>query len=192
MGVVLLEALKFMVHLVETDEYRTLPPPAAFAKHNPSLFEILKTPIAGAAWVNKLFKKRKGATSAAGDVLPEADAGVQPDAKRKSKAKGKAKAKAKSKAGLAGDDNIEDKDLVVQDMKMELADCRPKWWLDDLIGCLLHAAKCGLIGQRECRSHLMFEGNEPLTIYHCCLSDVVFDLVSNLFFSGDCSNRRVS
>jgi hypothetical protein len=56
------------------------------------------------------------------------------------RAKGKAKAKAKSKS-KGQDDQDEQQEDVTSDVKINLADQRPRWWLDDLIGCLVHASR---------------------------------------------------
>ena len=128
LGLVAMEGCKFLAALDLDDELRRLPDSASiFGKNNPAIFERLKTPVAGAAWVNKVMKG-------------QGDSG--PKSKARPKAKGKAKAKAKAKAAaISGVNPEEDREDVEGDVKMSMADSRPRWWLDDLLGCLLRAAK---------------------------------------------------
>ena len=148
LAVVCMEGCKFMAQVaVVGDDARHLPDvDGLFSKFQQSVFERLKVPVVGAAWVDKVFRKPKGGSG--GNSKPKEDpAGAQedgasaPKAKGRAKAKGKAKAKAKSSASASLGESGEQRADVLTDVKMEMADCRQKWWLDDLIGCLVRA--CG-------------------------------------------------
>ena len=158
LGLVAMEGCKFLAALDLDDELRRLPDSASiFGKQNPGIFERLKTPVAGAAWVNKVMKGQGGSEPAA-------------KSRAKAKAKNKAKGKAKAKAGAGpGVNPEEDREDVEGEVKMNMADSRPRWWLDDLLGCLLRAAK----GQKlEWGSHrgrnLKHEvrGSVPSLLFH--------------------------
>ena len=120
-----------MASLDLDDDLRRLPDGAStiFQKLNTTIIERLKAPVAGAAFVNKVTKTGSDPSKSKG----------QP------KAKASRKAKAKPKAAAAGSgkpsEPVEDREDLEGEVKMTMADSRPRWWLDDLLGCLLHASK---------------------------------------------------
>jgi hypothetical protein len=161
LSLVCLEACKFLVSLTPTEsDSRRLPDPTPFQKHNPAMFERFKVPISGASFIKKIFRGRKkmteldATTSAGADGDQQSQAMDGDDAtgaqnentsnpgrgRGRGRAKGKAKAKAKSKS-KGQDDQDEQQEDVTSDVKINLADQRPRWWLDDLIGCLVHASR---------------------------------------------------
>ena len=145
LAIMALEGCKFMAEIaVAGDEGRHLPEvEVLFAKHVPSMFERLKVPVSGAGWVEKIFKTKGREKKTKDDEgMNEGDTSkTKSSAKAKAKAKGKAKAKAKAKAAASnGIGDPEDRDEVVADVQMDVAGRRQKWWLDDLIACLLRAS----------------------------------------------------
>lgn len=128
---------------------------------NVNIFERLKAPVAGAPWVNKVFRS--------GDTKKTSVAS-NPSAKPKAKGKAKAKAKSASKAA-----NSEDVSNVVEDIQMDHADRRARWWLDDLIACLLHAAQGAMMSC--CRS---CELCVAVACFQCLIVVTVVMSVSNL------------
>ena len=143
LAVVCMEGCKFMAQVaVAGDDARHLPDvEALFSKFQQAVFERLKVPVVGAAWVDKVFRKKntKSKENPAGPSGAQ-EATSTPKSKAKTKAKGKAKAKAKSSAAACVGDSVEQREDVLTDVKMDMADCRQKWWLDDLIGCLVRAS----------------------------------------------------
>ena len=133
---------------------RTLPT-WGFAKSSPGVIERLKTEIAGAKFVEKLFTAttRKGTTTStdqnsdgngASENLSKLDISdiLQPKKKAKKTGAGvKAKAKAKGRAGPAGPeaeyDDVAGADAAVP---LEHGAERPRWWVDDMLLSLVHAA----------------------------------------------------
>lgn len=141
LAVVCMEGCKFMATVaVVGDDARHLPDvDALFSKFQQTVFERLKVPVVGAAWVDKVFRKAKGASKPKEDAAGAQEGGASvPKWRAKAKAKGKAKAKASASAaaGVSG----EQREDVLTDAKMDMADCLQKWWLDDLIGCLVRAS----------------------------------------------------
>ena len=139
------------------EDARRLPDPTIFQKHNPAMFERFKVPIAGASFIKKLFKSRKGQQvedtdghdgqkdEEAQEASEAPGKGSRGRGRGRGRGKAKAKAKAKSKAGVLDDlEEQKEKDEMMSDVKMDMADSRPRWWLDDLIGCLVHAARRAL------------------------------------------------
>ena len=133
LGLVCMEGCKFMAPLDLDDDLRRLPDGATtiFQKQNTTIIERLKAPVAGAAFVNKVTKTGSGSDPSKSKGQPKAKAA------RKAKAKPKAAAAGSGKPSEA----VEDRDDIEGDVKMNMADSRPRWWLDDLLGCLLHASK---------------------------------------------------
>ena len=147
LAIIALEGCKFMAEIaVAGDDGRHLPEvEILFSKHVPSMFERLKVPVSGAGWVEKIFKTNRREKKTKDDEgMLEGDASktkAVASAKGKAKAKAKGKAKAKAKAAASnGTGDQEDRDEVVADVQMDVAGRRQKWWLDDLIACLLRAS----------------------------------------------------
>ena len=108
-------------------------------KHVPDILNRLLTEIKGAPFVNKLSgtgkpnkKTSQGSDQPSGSGAVDVSELLHP----KKKARKAAKAKAKSKIGVTDGVAAEEVDLEVF---VEGA-TRPRWWVDDLIGCLQHAA----------------------------------------------------
>ena len=150
LAIVFLEGSKFMAAISVTgDDSRHLPEPEQlFSKHVPSMFERLKVPVSGAQWVDKIFRTKKAAKTIKDDEAAAAADQQDGDSKPKGRGRGrgsragkaKAKGKAKPKAAPANVVEAEDREDVLADVKMEMADRRQKWWLDDLILCLQKAS----------------------------------------------------
>ena len=160
LSIVCIEGCKFMAEIsVSGDDARHLPEPELlFSKHVPGIFERLKVPVSGAQWVDKIFKKKTSKASKDKDDDGNTTTGVggpgdqdgadgpQPQGKGKGRGRGKAKAKSKPKPKAKPEQSEpqEERNEVLADVKMDMADRRQKWWLDDLICCLVRASNSTL------------------------------------------------
>ena len=121
-------------------------PSFMFSKHLPSVIERLKTEIHGASFVEKITKqinqKLKQHQPKQEDDQEEQklDIGdvLQP---KKKKARGKGKAKAKAAATPVADDMDDKPDEAPVQMKhADIGSERTRWWVDDMLSSLIHAA----------------------------------------------------
>ena len=131
-------------------------PTWGFARVSQGIIERLKTEIAGAKFVEKLFNpsnKNKGTTTTStadqsGDGTGDSSGNCKLDIsdilqpKKKAKKAGGAKAKAKAKSRAANGPEPEYDDIAGADaaMSLEHGAERPRWWVDDMLLSLMHAA----------------------------------------------------
>lgn len=126
-------------------------PAFGFAKFHASVIERLKTEIAGAKFVEKLGSKKRAAAqvSSAASGPGRADTEDKFDVTdilqpKKKARKASTKAKAKAKPRGAGDAPEGDVEMAVAQEFGE----RPRWWIDDVLCCMIHAAGGALPRQR--------------------------------------------
>ena len=130
---------------------RTLPT-WGFAKASQGVIERLKTEITGAKFVEKLFasSNKRGTTTTTTDENGDGDSSsagkldisdiLQPKKKAKktgSGVKGKAKAKSRANGPEPEYDDVTGADAAVP---LEHGAERPRWWVDDMLLSLVHAA----------------------------------------------------
>ena len=134
-------------------------PDFAFGKHMPDLITRVLTEISGAPFVRQAAaassnKSKRASQMAQASSTVDVNDLLQP----KKKARKVAKAKAKSKATNEADTPMAALD---DDVQMQAADAagdeggssRPRWWIDDVLGCLAHAAGGLLDGTQLCCAH---------------------------------------
>ena len=120
-----------------------------FAKHAPALIDRLKTEVGGATFAAKIFKTtaKRGKAEEADDMSAAMAIDVNEllNPKKRKRAAGKAKAKsaakaksqAKKKSAGAEDENPDD---VLADIDDGSGCSRKRWWVDDVLCAVIHAA----------------------------------------------------
>ena len=112
-----------------------------FTKHLPGVIERMRTEIGGGTFAAKIFKPSSSAS--ASNKAPDAEVMDVTELlvpKKKKKATPKSKAKGKAKAvGTQGDDQ-ENVDGVLADVQQSGGCTRKRWWIDDVLAALIHAA----------------------------------------------------
>ena len=121
-------------------------PTFAFGKHLPLVIERIKTEIAGARFVEKIsnkqqLKKKQNQTSQETDPKLDINDVLNPRKRRKG---GAAKAKAKARPTNTRDGGEEEGQAEIEStVTVGAADYaveRARWWIDDLLGCVVHSA----------------------------------------------------
>lgn len=121
----------------------TIPMPEfIFVKHMPKEIDRLRTEVNGASFgfkVNKTkgAKKCSNADDDGGNDTINVQDLLQPKKKRKTTAKKAPKAKAKSQA------EPEEAQQIFADVDVGGSGTRKRWWIDDVLSCLIHAAGLG-------------------------------------------------
>ena len=109
-----------------------------FSKYAPALIERLKTEIGGASFAVKIFKPTDKAPQDAATV--DVNDLLAPAKKRKRTApKAKGKAAARSRQTDTGDSK-ENAETVLADVAEGSGCSRKRWWLDDVLAAMIHAA----------------------------------------------------
>ena len=114
-------------------------PEWVFTRHMPSLIERLRTELGGATFAAKIFKTSSSAAvnkDTDNEVVDVTDLLVP---KKKKRTNPKAKAKGKAKAAAQADDE-ENPDEVLADVQQSSGCSRKRWWIDDVLAALIHAA----------------------------------------------------
>ena len=113
-------------------------------KHVPAVIDRLRTEIGGATFASKIFK-----TSSKGDKSKEQAAEAAVDIndllvpKKKKRVTGGAKGKAKAKARAGSHDDKENIESILADVQQTGGVARERWWIDDVLAALVHAAGDG-------------------------------------------------
>lgn len=119
-------------------------PEFMFVKHMPKEIDRLRTEVNGASFgfkVNKAkgTKNSSNADDEGNETINVHDLLQPAKKKRKTAAKKAPKAKAKSQA------EPEEAQQIFADVDVGMSGTRKRWWIDDVLSCLIHAA--GLDGQ---------------------------------------------
>lgn len=124
--------------MLETQSADEVPlPEFAFSKHSAETIERLKTEIGGnvaASFCNRVCGKKRQAKEEELGALSLQEL-LQPKKKKRS-----AKAKAQPKAATSPDVPQESSDSIKADVQQTGGVARKRWWIDDLLACLIHAA----------------------------------------------------
>ena len=100
--------------------------------------ERLRTEVAGAPFTLKLFREKPDKRKSDGDDCVALGDLLQP--KKKARA-AKRKAVPKPKAAVGASSATETKEELEQDVVDHIyGSSRQRWWVDDLLSCLIHAA----------------------------------------------------
>ena len=135
-----------------------------FTKHMPSLIERLRTELGGATFAAKIFKTSSSAAvnkDTDNEVVDVTDLLVP---KKKKRSNPKAKAKGKAKAATADDDK-ENPDEVLADVQQSSGCSRKRWWIDDVLAALIHAAgQMTLLTRHVCASLCLFASGKAVVV----------------------------
>ncbi|CAE7444488.1 unnamed protein product [Symbiodinium sp. CCMP2592] len=115
-------------------------PEWTFTKHMPAIIDRLKTEVGGASFVTKIFKPAASARAQANSDGATLDVNELLAPKKRKRATSKPKAKGKAARNRATDDDREDADQVLADVEEGCGCSRKRWWIDDLLSALIHAA----------------------------------------------------
>lgn len=112
-------------------------PDFCFHKHMPAVIDRLRTEIDGATFTSKVLrgKKRKAAESEGEEAEKPVIAAEILAPKKRAKKAAKRKAAPKSAS-----ENQEQEDAVMADVAQEGGCSRKRWWIDDVLACLIFAA----------------------------------------------------
>ena len=130
-----------------------------FTKHMPAIIGRLKTEVGGASFVAKIFKPAASARAQASSDGAALDVNELLAPKKRKRATSKPKAKGKAAKSRATDEDREDADQVLADVEEGSGFSRRRWWIDDLLSALIHAAgspvTCGLTVSPKWRFELL-------------------------------------
>ena len=113
-------------------------PPFSFGKHSPQIIERIKTEATGAQFIDKIGPPKKRTSD---DDANSKGMDIQELLQPKKKAKKKAKAKSQPKAAACPGDDMEDEQGKARaTVVTEFGSERDRWWIDDVIFSLSHAA----------------------------------------------------
>ena len=115
-------------------------PEWTFTKHVPGIVDRLRTEIGGASFAGKLFKPPASARAQASSDGTTLDVSELLAPKKRKRATSKPKAKGKAAKNRATDEDAEDVDQLLADVDEGSGCTRRRWWIDDLLSALIHAA----------------------------------------------------
>ena len=128
-------------------------PEFAFAKHMPDVMNRILTEIAGAPFLKQASgagKSKRAAPATAAGSSEATTGAVDINDLLQPKKKAKRAAGAKRKAGKSGAQQEDASNVAIDDLQQDVAmqgengdegiATRPRWWVDDVLGCLAHAA----------------------------------------------------
>ena len=143
-------------------------PPFSFGKSQPQIIERIKTEIAGAQFVDKIAPPKKRVTEEDDAKGMDIQDLLQPKKKAK-KAAGKAKAKASAKAAACPGEDAEDEQGKARAAAIvsEFGSERARWWIDDVIFCLSHAA--GGFSATSCKLGVVRSESASLQTVHAAV-----------------------
>ncbi|CAE7405505.1 unnamed protein product, partial [Symbiodinium necroappetens] len=115
-------------------------PEWTLTKHVPGIVDRLRTEIGGASFAGKLFKPPASARAQASSDGTALDVSELLAPKKRKRATSKPKAKGKAAKNRATDEDAEDVDQLLADVDEGSGCTRRRWWIDDLLSALIHAA----------------------------------------------------